>query len=80
MPFDSFAGLAATFSPLALAYGAAVGLVLALTGAGGGIIAVPLLVFGLDLPMRQAAPVGLLAVGLAAAVGAILGLREGLVR
>jgi len=60
--------------------GAIIGAVLALTGAGGGILAVPLLVFGLGLSMVEAAPIGLLAVGLAAAVGAILGLRQGLVR
>lgn len=60
--------------------GAIIGAVLALTGAGGGILAVPLLVFGLGLSMVEAAPIGLLAVGLAAAVGAVLGLREGLVR
>ncbi|NKF22574.1 sulfite exporter TauE/SafE family protein [Solimonas marina] len=60
--------------------GAIVGAILALTGAGGGILAVPLLVFGLGLSMAQAAPVGLLAVGLAAALGAALGLREGIVR
>lgn len=65
---------------LSLLMGAAVGVVLALTGAGGGILAVPLLVFGLHLQMAQAAPVGLLAVGLAAALGALLGLREGIVR
>jgi uncharacterized membrane protein YfcA len=60
--------------------GTIIGAVLALTGAGGGILAVPLLVFGLGLSMVEAAPVGLLAVGLAAAVGALLGLREGIVR
>ncbi|HGM5580307.1 TPA: sulfite exporter TauE/SafE family protein [Pseudomonas putida] len=60
--------------------GAIIGAVLALTGAGGGILAVPLLVFGLGLSMVEAAPIGLLAVGLAAAVGAGLGLRQGLVR
>ncbi|MDT0497278.1 sulfite exporter TauE/SafE family protein [Algiphilus sp. W345] len=60
--------------------GAIVGAILALTGAGGGILAIPLLVFGLGLSMTQAAPVGLLAVGLAAALGAVLGLREGVVR
>ena len=65
---------------LSLLMGAAVGVVLALTGAGGGGLAVPLLVFGLHLQMSQAAPVGLLAVGLAASVGALLGLREGVVR
>jgi uncharacterized membrane protein YfcA len=60
--------------------GTVIGLILALTGAGGGILAVPLLVFGLGLSMVQAAPVGLLAVGLASAVGALLGLRQGIVR
>jgi len=60
--------------------GMIIGAILALTGAGGGILAVPLLVFGLGLSIAQAAPVGLLAVGLAAAVGALLGLRQGIVR
>lgn len=62
------------------ALGALVGLLLALTGAGGGILAVPLLVFGLRLGVAQSAPIGLIAVGLAAALGAALGLREGVVR
>ena len=60
--------------------GTLIGAILALTGAGGGILAVPLLVFGLGLSMVEAAPIGLLAVGLAAAVGALLGLRQGIVR
>jgi len=63
-----------------LALGGLVGLIVALTGAGGGILAVPLLVFGLHLSIVQAAPVGLIAVGAASALGAVLGLREGLVR
>lgn len=63
-----------------LMLGAVVGLILALTGAGGGILAVPLLVFCLHLPIAQAAPVGLIAVGLASGLGAVLGLREGIVR
>lgn len=60
--------------------GAFIGMSLALTGAGGGILAVPALVFGLHLSVPQAAPVGLLAVGLAAAAGAMAGLRNGSVR
>ena len=64
----------------AFALGAVVGLLLALTGAGGGILAVPLLVFALHLGVAAAAPVGLLAVGLAAAMSAALGLRDGIVR
>jgi uncharacterized protein len=65
---------------VAAGLGSFVGLLLALTGAGGGIVAVPLLVFGLGLNVMQSAPIGLIAVGLAAALGATLGLREGLVR
>ena len=67
-------------SLLGLVLGAVVGLILALAGAGGGILAVPLLVFGLHLSIMQAAPVGLIAVGAASAIGAVLGLRQGLVR
>ena len=60
--------------------GVSVGLVMALTGAGGGILAVPLLVFGIGMSVAQAGPVGLLAVGMAATLGAGLGLKAGLVR
>ncbi|WP_313388538.1 sulfite exporter TauE/SafE family protein, partial [Achromobacter aegrifaciens] len=63
-----------------VALGACVGLILGLTGAGGAIMAVPLLVFGLHLQVSQAAPIALLAVGLSAALGAVLGLRKGQVR
>jgi uncharacterized protein len=65
---------------LASCLGAAIGVVVALTVAGGGVLAIPMLVFGLHLPVQQAAPVGLVAVGLAAALGAVLGLRQGVVR
>jgi uncharacterized membrane protein YfcA len=64
----------------AAALGCLIGLVLAFTGAGGGILAIPLLVLGMHLPVQQAAPVGLAAVGIASAVGSLLGLREGVVR
>ncbi len=63
-----------------LLLGAFVGLLLALTGAGGGVVAVPLLVFFLQLTIAEASPIGLLAVMLAAGVGAALGLRAGIVR
>lgn len=65
---------------LAPALGLLVGLVLALTGAGGAIVAVPLLVFGLHLSLAQAGPVGLLAVMLAATLGAVLGWRARVLR
>lgn len=60
--------------------GIIVGVILALTGAGGGILAVPLLVFGSGLSMVQAGPIGLLAVGLSASLGAFMGLKNGTVR
>jgi len=60
--------------------GLIIGAMLGLTGAGGGIFAVPALVFGLDMDIRAAAPVALLAVGMAAGLGALQGLRQGMVR
>jgi len=60
--------------------GAVVGLILALTGAGGAIVAVPLLLFFLRLDVAEAAPIALLSVGLSAGMGAIIGLRAGIVR
>ncbi len=62
------------------ALGLAVGAILGLTGAGGGVFAVPALVFGLDMDMRAATPVALAAVGMAAGLGALQGLRQGIVR
>lgn len=61
-------------------FGLAIGATLGLTGAGGGIFAVPALVFGLGMDMRAATPVALLAVGSAAGLGASQGLRQGIVR
>ena len=60
--------------------GAFLGILLSLTGAGGGIVSVPLLVFALHLSIAEASPIGLLAVMLAAGVGAVVGLRMGIVR
>jgi uncharacterized membrane protein YfcA len=57
-----------------------VGIVLALTGAGGGILGVPLLTLGLGLGLTQAAPIAVCAVAVASALGAVMGLREGIVR
>jgi uncharacterized membrane protein YfcA len=65
---------------LTILLGALVGLIMGLTGAGGGILAVPLLGFGLHLSVAEAGPIGLLAVGIAATMGAVIGLRSGIVR
>ena len=57
-----------------------VGLLMGLTGAGGGILSVPLLVFVLHLNIAEAAPISLLAITLAAGVGALLGLKNKILR
>ena len=57
-----------------------VGLVMGLTGAGGGIIGLPLLVFFLDISMVDAAPIALSAVTIAATLAGIIGLYKGTVR
>lgn len=60
--------------------GALVGTVLGVTGAGGGILAVPALALGMGWPIQQATPVALLAVASSAAIGALEALQQGLVR
>ncbi|QWD66603.1 sulfite exporter TauE/SafE family protein [Polynucleobacter sp. MWH-Aus1W21] len=62
------------------ALGLIVGLLMGLTGAGGGILSVPLLVFVLHLPVAEAAPVSLSAIALSAGVGALLGLKNKILR
>ncbi|MDF2445666.1 MAG: hypothetical protein K0S46_902 [Moraxellaceae bacterium] len=57
---------------LALLIGAVIGLVLGLTGAGGSVLALPLLMQGLLLPPAVAAGVSLGAVALAAGFGVLL--------
>lgn len=47
-----------------------------MTGGGGAIFAVPLLLYGLGLPLRQAVSVSLLTVGLTAWLGALLQWRQ----
>ncbi len=65
---------------LSLFLGIAIGAVMGLTGAGGGILAVPALVAAMGWSMQQAAPVALIAVGASAALGALEGFQHGLVR
>ncbi|MFZ6746521.1 sulfite exporter TauE/SafE family protein [Undibacterium sp. JH2W] len=65
---------------LVVLIGAVVGLIMGLTGAGGGILAVPALVYSQGFSMQQAMPMALLAVSSAALIGAIEGLVRKLVR
>jgi len=57
-----------------------VGLLMGLTGAGGGILSVPLLVFVLHLSVAEAAPISLSAITLAAGIGALLGFKNKILR
>jgi uncharacterized membrane protein YfcA len=60
--------------------GLIIGGLLGLTGAGGGILAVPALMLSQGLTVAQAAPIGLLAVTLSAMVGMLEGLFKKIVR
>ena len=51
-----------------------------LTGAGGGILSVPLLIFVMHFSVAEAAPISLLAIAIASSVGAILGLKNKILR
>lgn len=57
-----------------------VGLMLALTGAGGAILSIPLLVFFCHLSVSEAAPIGLLALMLSAGASSFFSLKLGIVR
>lgn len=65
---------------IAALLGSLVGLVLGLTGAGGGILAVPALMLGLGMNLTDATPISLVAIGGAASLGALDGLANGQVR
>lgn len=68
------------FQIIEILLGALSGVVLALSGAGGAILSIPLLIFGLHLNITEATPVALLAVCLAAPIGAISAHIQGKVR
>ncbi|MDD7942687.1 sulfite exporter TauE/SafE family protein [Actinomycetospora lutea] len=53
---------------LAALFGAVIGALLGLVGGGGGILAVPALVYGLGFPFTAAVPASLIVIGLASAV------------
>jgi len=65
-------------SLLALLFGGVVGLSLGLTGGGGSLFAVPLLVYGLAMTPRDAVGVSLISVGVVALIGVARRIRSGL--
>jgi uncharacterized membrane protein YfcA len=62
-----------------IGFGAVVGLALGLTGGGGSIFAVPLLIYGLGLSPTQAVPISLVGVASIALIGAVQSIRDRLV-
>ena len=64
-----------THDLLGLAYGLIVGISLGLTGGGGSIFAVPLLVYGLGVPVGTSIGMSLASVGITAGFGAALRLK-----
>lgn len=65
---------------VAVLLGLIVGTIMSLTGAGGAILSVPLLMFFLNLEMQAAAPIALLAVFFGALIASVLGFLHGIVR
>lgn len=60
---------------LAATFGLVIGALLGLVGGGGGILAVPALVYGLDQPISAAVPASLIVIGLASITAAAPRLR-----
>jgi len=63
--------------PLSILFGAFVGFALGLTGGGGSLLAVPLLVYGLAIAPREAFGISLAAVGATALIGVVPRIRTG---
>lgn len=65
---------------LTVIFGLFVGILLGLTGGGGGIVALPILMMGLGYSFEEAKPIALLAIALSASWAAVQGLNKGIVR
>jgi uncharacterized membrane protein YfcA len=65
------------FYSLSILFGSFVGFALGLTGGGGSLLAVPLLVYGLSIAPREAFGISLAAVGATALIGLVQRIRAG---
>ena len=65
---------------LAILSGSLIGLLLGATGGGGSLLAIPLLVYVVGVPVQQAALISLIVVGVSALVGALHKSQENQVR
>ena len=54
------------------------GILRGLTGGGGAIVAVPVLVYGMQLPIKIAITMSLMVVGISVLIGTLLRYKEGL--
>ena len=64
----------------AILLGLLIGLLMSITGAGGAMLSLPLLMYFFDIGLKEAAPIGLLAIAISAGLATIIGLKQGLVR
>lgn len=67
-------------SVLAVAVGSLVGLSLGVTGSGGSLIAIPLLIYALGTSVQEAVSLSLALVAAAACIGAVESFQSGLVK
>lgn len=65
---------------MAVLFGLLIGLLLGLLGAGGSILAVPVLVFGVGMGLHEAVPASLVVVGASALAGLAPRLRQRVIR
>lgn len=65
---------------IAVVFGLIVGALLGLLGAGGSILTIPALVYGVGMPLHSAIPTSLLVVALSAAAGLIARWRSNVIR
>ncbi|HEY0841566.1 sulfite exporter TauE/SafE family protein [Methylotenera sp.] len=65
---------------IAILLGIVIGFLMAITGAGGAILSLPLLMYFFNMEIKDAAPIALLAIFIAAGSAALIGLRQGVVR
>ncbi len=59
--------------------GILIGIILGLTGAGGGILSAPILHF-IGIPLSQAVPIGLIAIACSSSIAAAAGIKQKIVR
>jgi len=65
---------------IAILLGAGIGFLMAITGAGGAILSLPLLMYFFNMEIQDAASVALVAIFIAAGSAALIGLKQGIVR